>query len=327
MDELLEKDCKNFKCLINHSGEKALLKCWLPIDGNKPHASVLIFHDLGENISSFEAGIIELRSKGFKVYAINMKVPYPGKDSTKKEFPKSFRHFTLELLQVIAYIKYLEAGTPPFLLTQGLGALVGLINTRKHPNFVRGLICCSPMFQLTEKVIPLRRFLIKTLSDFTPQLHIPNGISPKFTSNRKVKIGDDFGKYEPKLTARESYEYLKAMSQARKNFNKISVPILFICPDQSSVHKYNFLRKAISKHKYEDKIHFINLHTKYHAIASDRAAAIETYSKYILPWMHKTIEENIPASEDTLEQPSHEIPNHSESKNEVPLLSGESEPT
>lgn len=290
MDEILEKDSKNFRCLINHSGEKVLLKCWLPASDQKPHATVLILHDVGENISAFEHGISELRSNGFKVYALDMKVPCPEQNENPREFPRSFRNFNLELLQVIAYVKYLEAGTPPFLLTQGLGSLVGLINARKHPNFVRGLICCSPMFQLTEKIRPIRRFLLKTLSDLAPKLTMPSSISPRFTSNRKLKIGDDFIKYEPKVTSRESYEYLKAMSQARKNFSKISIPVLFICPDHSSVHKYNFLRKAISKHKYEDRISFINLHTKYHAIASDRAEAIETYSKYILPWIHHTMD-------------------------------------
>ena len=170
-------------------------------------------------------------------------------------------------------------------------------------------------------------FLIKTLSEITPKLHIPSSISPKFTSNRELKIGDDFGKYEPKLTARESYEYLKAISQARKNFTKISVPILFICPDQSNVHKYNFLRKAISKHKYEDKINFINLHTKYHAVASDRASAIETYSKYILPWMHKTIEETTPASEQDVNQPSTDESKQGQSQVQSISQAPEAEPT
>lgn len=284
---------KIFKCQINHEGEKTELSCWTPAKEVAKAASVLIIHDIAETVNSYTSGIKSLIDEGFKVYGFNLKCFNFDENIERKDFPDNFKDFTVEILQVIAYIKHIEGGVPPFVLTQGLGSLVGLINTRKHANFVRGFIACSPMFQLSEKIIPLKRLTIKTLSDFTPNFVLPKKISPKFTSNRKAIVDGNAHKIEPKITAREAYEYLKAMSQARKNFAKISRPTLLVCPDHNAVHKYSFLKKSISKHKYEDSIEFINLHTKYHAIASDRSTVLETYEKYIIPWLNSTLEKEL----------------------------------
>jgi alpha-beta hydrolase superfamily lysophospholipase len=292
---------KIFKCQINHEGDRVELNCWFDPELTDIKASILIIHDLGENIESYADAIKKMCDQGYKVYGFNLRGNTPRASLAEEgnTFPSNFRDFTIEILQVIAYIKHIEGGVPPFLLTQGLGSLVGLITTRKHPAFVRGFIACSPMFQLTEKIIPIKRFTIRTMSDFFPDTTLPKKITPKFTSNRKiVKEGDSY-KYEARVSSREAYEYLKAMSQARKNFSKISKNTLLICPDHNSVHKYSFLKKAISKHKYEDQIEFVNLHTKYHAIASDRATVLETYEKYIMPWIEKSIAiENKPAKQE-----------------------------
>lgn len=249
-------------------------------------ASVVILHDLGEDISFYEHGIKKLLAGNLRVYAFDFK----GHGENKGlKFDSSFRNFTVEVIQILAFIKHLEGGVAPFVLSQGLGSLVGLINARKHPNFTRGLIACSPMFQLNEKIRPLRRFVIRSIAEFIPNLVLPPKITPKFTRNRKISVEGDLQKIESKVTAVEAHEFLKAMSQARKNFAKLNVPTLLICPDNNAVHKYSFLKNAVSKHKQSKKIELINLHTKYHALASDRAAVLETYSQFILPWIEKII--------------------------------------
>ena len=281
---------KIFKCQINHEGDKTNFSLWAKPETVNYRGSLLIIHDLGENLSAYKDAIKKLCEAEFKVYGFNLK---SGSEKIHGEnpFPGNFREFSVEILQIIAYIKQIEGGTPPILLTQGLGSLIGLITTRKHPTFVRGFIACSPMFQLTEKIIPLKRLTIRTLSDFMPEFILPRKISPKFTSNRKLVEDGEVLKYEPRVSSREAHKYLKAMSQARKNFAKITKRTLLICPDHNEVHKYSFLKKAISKHKYEDHIDFINLHTKYHAIASDRSQVLETYEKYIIPWITKLVEQ------------------------------------
>ena len=115
---------------------KALLKCWLPIDGRNPMLPFLFFMILEKTYHHIEDGISELRSNGFKVYALDMKVPCPEQnENPRRVSQKFFRNFTLELLQVIAYVKYLEAGTPPFLLTQGLGVSCGSYQRKKTSKF------------------------------------------------------------------------------------------------------------------------------------------------------------------------------------------------
>ena len=287
---------KTYKCQIAHEGERISLNCWNPESSRKIRASVLIIHDICEGLNVYKEGIIKLIGDGYRVYAFHLKVDNPVYETVddNNSFPNNFRDFTVEILQIIAYIKNLEKGVAPFLLTQGLGALIGLINTRKHASFVRGYIACSPMFQLRQKIVPLKRLTIKTLSDFAPGFTLPSSLTPRFTSHRKVVVNGLTTKIEAKVSSREAYEYLKAMSQARKNFSKISTPTLLICPDHNHTHKYSFLKNAIAKHKYEKQIEFINLHTKYHAIASDRSDVLETYDRYIIPWLNRIIaEENV----------------------------------
>ena len=281
---------KIYKCQINHEGEWLDIRCWSP--DRKPAGSILIIHDICEGIDDYLWGIEKLLSFGFKVYGFELKVDHPIKKTKHghKLFPKTFKKLTVEVLQVIAYTKSLEKGRPPFLLTQGVGSLVGLINSRKHAQFVSGLIACSPMFQIQEKIKPLQRLMIRTLSDFLPKLTLPRILAPTLTSTRKIMSNGETKKVDQRVSSREAYEYLKAIGHSRRNLAKLNCPTLILCPERSSAHKYTFLKSAISNHKHKDKIELIQMHTEFHAAAGDKARELETYEKYIIPWLNKVVD-------------------------------------
>lgn len=280
---------KIYKCEINHAGDRINISLWTAEresatndEGKAQFSSILIIPDIGESLISYENGITRLTEAGYKVFGFDLEELISHTPSDKHGF---FKKLCLEVIQVIAFIKKLDDGAPPIILSQGLGSLVGLVNARKHPTFVGGFVACSPMFQLVEKIKPLRRFVLKTLAEFTPSVIVPAGICPRFTRNRKVEKDDLIFKVSPKITARQTYDYLKGMSQARRNFSKLSVPTLLICPDNNIIHRYTFLKNAVPKHKNEKDISLVNLHTKYHAVASDRSDHLDTYDTYIIPWL------------------------------------------
>lgn len=274
---------------VNHRGEKISVYVWKPTTESKPHPWIVI-HDMAEDMNAWQYTIKILVEDGYTVYGFDLRGHGLSKDLS---LSVPFKQYWTEIMQIIAWARERHRGKTPFIIAQGLGALLALSLNRYNHRFCFALVLASPMFVLSDDLSPFQIIAIKFFSRFLPETLLPLGLCPRFTRNRKIKAGEDVIKIQPRVTAVVALELLGAITRTHKLLQRSFNPVLFLCPEASPVHRYELIQKLTAKNQEEQKITFISLRTKYHSIVSDRAEVLDTIRSYVLPWAHR-IEKGLP---------------------------------
>lgn len=268
-------------CPVDHKGTSVFVKGWLTSHSKKP--PIILVHDLGENVESYEKTAQQLALEQFNVYSFDMRGQ--NKAANRLAPIQNFEQLAHDLLQVSAWVKHAEKGEKPIIFGQGLGALIAINFATKYPKYCQGLVLASPLFSLPTKIGSLQRGLLRTLSQISPNLMTPAFLCPKFTY--KVRKDQLISFFYPRMPVHFVSEILDAISKVRKLYMRLNLPVFLICSVHDPICKHELLQRIVLKHKNSEKIVFHTLDTIHHQILSENEDIASISVNLILPWLNK----------------------------------------
>lgn len=280
-ESVLESKARSlvYTCPVDHVGTSLFVKGWVLPQSSK--APIILVHDLGESANNMEDIATQFSDKGYNVYSFDIRGH--GQSGRRLGHISGFHQLTIDLLQVVAWVKHKEGGKKPIIAGQGFGALICMSFATSQAKFCQGLALISPMISLGNTIRPYQRFIISTLAEFFPTLMLPHSITPRFTyvfKKDKKKI-----KAQHKISALLTHEILIALSQSRKNFNRLNTNSLIICPSDDIIYRYEHIKKMVQKHKNNEKIKLEFINTNCHQMMSDDLEVIKTVVEHMTEWM------------------------------------------
>lgn len=267
-----------YVCPVDHSGTSLFVKGWIAPGEKADTIPVILIHDLEEAPDDYVNCAEKLAEAGFNVYTFELRI------QTKRLRGSAMLDFGVhasDLLQVVAWIKHKESGRKPIIAGQGLGALVALHFAQNFHKYISAIVFVSPLFSLHEPLSPLKRFLIRSLSQIVPFLPTPSWCSFQFSEGAKKELK----KRRARLPLYFTQEILVAISRSHKLFSRINLPTLLLCPGMDPVCRYEFLKRLISKHKSEEKISLVTLDTTGHQVLTQNGDFLDSVLSILTPWL------------------------------------------
>ncbi|MFK7824530.1 MAG: alpha/beta fold hydrolase [Oligoflexales bacterium] len=266
-----------YTCPVDHTGTSVFVKGWLiPEDNKRP---VVLVHGLGESVELMAPFAKKLAARGYSVYGFDLRGH--GQSGRKLGHIPSFHQLSLDLLQVVAWVKHKESGRKPIIIGQGMGSLVGLFFAKGYGKFCHSMIFVSPVFSLVDHIKSFQRFYLRTFAELLPIMMLPSRLCPQFTQI------DMLSSKAPKISALLAYELLNAISQSRKQFQRHRLKSLVLCPKDDGVARYEFLKRATQKHKFTERLDLHFMETNYHHILTAKEAVITDAISVIAEWLDR----------------------------------------
>lgn len=193
-------------------------------------AALVLVHGTGEHHGRYEHVAKYVNEQGFDVYTGDL--PGCGRSGGKRGHIDSFGEYveTVRRWTLHAFAK--SQGRPVFLMGHSLGGLIvtRYVQTNESSRNLSGIILTSPCLQLQLEVPVWKAQLAKALNRLWPTLTIPNGITPEMVSRdpdiQTSYVVDPFNYH--KVSVRWFQELHQAMELARKNRDKLAVPMLVL---------------------------------------------------------------------------------------------------
>lgn len=268
----------SFSCPVDHSGAAVHVQGWAGLHSEFP--PVILVHDLGENSDFYAPAARILANQGFQVYCYDMRGH--GRSSPLDNKSLGFVDLIQDLLQVVAWIRYKSGRRKPFLIAQGMGALVVLHFQKLYPQYCTRSILIAPTFEEQTALPFLSRVFLKTLAQVLPSATLPTTLLPYF-----LPMSDEASEKASSLlvNARFAYDLREAVRNAATTFLDVSSPNLIGCPIDDVVYNREHLRKLVAQHPFNDMLSYREIDgIGANALCGD----IEEVHKalaVIIPWM------------------------------------------
>mgnify|MGYP000346601829 CR=1 FL=1 len=272
-----------YTCPVDHLGTSVFVKGW--ISGETPQQSVILVHDLGETAEDFDGMATKLVNSGFNVYSFDQRGH--GQSGRRLGHIPSFRQLSLDLLQVAAWVRHQE-NTKPFIIGQGMGALVAMFFTKSYAKFCQGVVLASPLVGTIKPVRPFHRLILRSLADFFPTFILPNFLCPVFTSGKQKK-----GKPVALVGALLANELLVAISQARKLLMRQQTPTLLICANNDTVCRYESFKKLLAKQTDKNIFTLQFIEGETHRLLTEDEKNFEQVYDTLTSWLRRFNEQDI----------------------------------
>ncbi len=235
-----------FSCPVDHEGTAVYVKGWLKPNTEK--RSIVIVHGLGENIGLYRDAARMFHERGFSVYGFDLRGH--GRSGRMLGHISHYDSLVNDLLQVVNWIRHKsEKRQPPFILGQGLGALIAVYFQRAYPRLCPGAVLLNPWIVPTN-VSLARRFMIRALAEVSPTVRLPRSLTPKFLApnpvGRKTTSGARPLGYA--ITANFAAELMAALDGAYEKFREFSCQSLIICPVKDNVYDYGKVFEMVGRH-------------------------------------------------------------------------------
>lgn len=343
--------------LYYHLGDGSVEPVYLwQEDSDSEGSSVVIIHDLWEDISFYRQDIAWWMEKKYQVYGVN--IPYFG---TKKRahYAGSFEKVCYNVLQILALIRSRQSMIAPLVYTRGVGALVTTRIARKNSKFLSGMIAFGPLFSLRAPPRGYQDYLIQALRAFSPDMRIPRLLMPKlseqsymsslkkredvfsapgFPAQKDKMWREEFDLYatselervlssfpqkglaDASITPRALQEYLKVMRSATRICSRLKVPCLFFLPPYSDHLDYKVLYQVQKKFGAMMRFEIQRVPSFYQIIQPDPSEEFITLTqKYLIPWLdsHKASLQDRRLEAEKSQPDSDESPQHLEGVQEM----------
>ena len=292
----------------------------VPLQSNLP--SVVIIHDLWEDIGFYKKEILWWLSQGRQVFAFQ--VDYYG---TKKRsrFAGTFEKVCYNFLQVFSMVRSLDSMRAPLVYTRGVGALITTQIARKNSKFLSGMIAVAPLYNLKAPPKGIWDALLTALSAFSPDWLLPPVLTLRMSEQRWISVArkrnsilappdvsspemsqwqkqfhfeslQDWQRFssskpckklsEARMTCKALSEYLRAMKKSAKICSRLKRPCLFLLPKSSHYLDYQVLYKV--QKKYGAMMRFeIQKVVDIEAVTGYQEPSnfSDFADQYILPWL------------------------------------------
>ncbi|MES1201082.1 MAG: lysophospholipase [Pseudomonadota bacterium] len=240
-------------------GLNLFVRSWRP--AGKARAVVAICPGFNAHSGQYLWVADQLVASNYAVYAVDLRGR--GQSDGERFYVENIGQYESDLGKLIMLAKSREPGLPVFLLGHSAGGVVSVIYTLDHQQELAGLICESFAFE-----VPAPDFAIaalKGLAHIAPHAHVLKLDNEFFSRDPAVVKSmneDPLIAHETQPT-RTVAALANADDRLKKEFSKITLPVLIIHGTHDKATKYQgsqmFYDKASSKDKtlklYEGHYH------------------------------------------------------------------------
>jgi alpha-beta hydrolase superfamily lysophospholipase len=206
-------------------GTKLFTQAWLP---DRPRATVILQHGLGEHIERYDYLGRYLTSYGYATYAADAR----GHGQTGKQ--NGDLGYFASLLQIVAdlhaYVQSVANGEKVFLIGHSMGGLISLLYTIHHQETLKGLVLSAPALDAGESVSPLTLRILNLLARFAPKMGTVTLDTSTLSKDQEVvtTYQNDPLVWHGKIPARVGAELIDGANLARAKANEITIPVLLM---------------------------------------------------------------------------------------------------
>lgn len=273
-----------FSCPVDHSGTAVYVQGWARLHSEWP--PVIFVHDLGENVELYENAAKVLLGQGFNTFSFDMRghgrsTPLAGK-------MVSFDDLVSDLLQVVSWIRYKSQRRMPFLIGQGVGALILLHFQKTYPQYAQHCVLLAPVFQEQTALPLLSRMLIHIMAVLAPGARLPRFLLPYF-----LPLSDDAnlrGSVRTvMISAGFAHELLQAIRGATAAMQAIRGKNLIVCPVDDTFYNSARLLEQVRAHPDAASFEVCELSGISAQAMTHDPAEVARLFQALIPWMQAQV--------------------------------------
>ena len=264
-----------YSCPVDHEGTTIFIQGRVT---NEDHLHPVVFiHDLFQSSRDYADLAEQIAEAGFSTYCFDLRGH--GDSGGKPGHIENFDTLVRDLLQVVAWIRYVHGGRNPTLVCQGVGCIVGLFFARGFRQYINGLVLAAPTIQLARVVGPYQRLAIKTLAELFPTWNCPAYLTPPFARPTRGHRG--------RLTNATVVELLNALSQSRKLLIRLPLRCLFVIPEEDTICLYDGLKRIVAKNRQSKAISVLTVPSKSHSPLTEQSPDDSLDTQQLIEWLSR----------------------------------------
>lgn len=199
---------------------------WIPAE--KPKASIIIVHGLGEHSSRYQHLAHFFNAQRYSVYSFDQRGH--GKSSGPRGDIPTYKIACDDIDSLIKSVQEVDPSNPIFLYGHSLGGAIVLYYGLTRSSTIKGIICTSPGLASGVPLPPLKMGLAKILASIAPKTAINNGLDVENLSHDH-KVIDAYKNdplVHPMISARLGMELISKGPWMIENANQFKYPLLLL---------------------------------------------------------------------------------------------------
>ena len=217
---------------------------------DKPKASVLIVHGLGEHLGRY--GNVTNTLKEYNLFLLDLRGH--GKSGGKRGHVMRFDEYLDDVDTLRNEVKGLIRGKT-FILGHSMGGLIVLRYAIYRPEGISGVVASGPLLGVNVKVPKIKDVIGRLVANLAPGLSMSNEIDTGKLSHDKAVV--DAYNNDPlvhaKVSARWYVEMVKAMADTNENAGRLSMPCLILHGSADALTNPRSSREFFEKAGSKDK--------------------------------------------------------------------------
>jgi alpha-beta hydrolase superfamily lysophospholipase len=204
---------------------------WAP---ETPRGVVIIIHGLAEHGGRYHETAGFLSTKGWAVYACDLRAHGLSPDPPKagRVHVNRFTDYAHDVDAMIGLVQIHHAGLPVFILGHSMGGLIAISYALEKPEALAGAIISSPALGTHPEFKPplFLKIMVGILSRLAPRLLVDSGLDTQAICRdpQVVQAYIDDPLVSQKVSARWYSEITRAMKRAHKNAGSLRIPMLLM---------------------------------------------------------------------------------------------------
>lgn len=268
----------SFSCPVDHAGSTVHVQGWMKIASELP--PVIFVHDLGENSNLYAPAARTLARFGFNTYCFDLRGH--GRSAPLEGKVVRFEDLVSDLLQVVAWIRYKSVRKKPFLIGQGVGALVLMHFQKFYPQYCSRCVMLAPVFEEQTALPFVNRLFLHGMAQLSPKTRIPATLLPYF-----LPMSDESNLRADSLffSARFTHDLMMAIRESTNTFFDVTTPNLIACPSDDTLYNGERLRRLVGQHPHRDVFVFEEVPGISSQAFTRDADEAERLLEVVCPWL------------------------------------------